>query len=132
MEQLATGGEYLLEIKDKLNDFVREASKISAKYQNQIINDKPFSNELVDNIDVIYPFMDNFERGGCALSINENSFWGIFGCNTATNSALCCRMYSLFLLIEVLLRSTAETWLPFCSFWSISTQILVSHKVRLM
>ena len=60
LERLENGGEYLLEIKDKLNSFVREASKISSKYQEQIIREKPFSKELIDNIETIYPLMNEF------------------------------------------------------------------------
>ena len=62
LDRLEIGGDLLLEIKDRVNDFVKESNKISKNHQNQIAQNKPFSQALVSDIEKIYPQSDEFQE----------------------------------------------------------------------
>lgn len=60
LDRLEIGGDLLLEIKDRVEDFVKKASTMSRRHQNQIVQNKPFSNALISEIEKIYPLSSEF------------------------------------------------------------------------
>ncbi len=57
LERLENGGEYLLHSKDKLSDFIEQANELIKERLGKIRDEAPFSTELVNNIDKIYPLV---------------------------------------------------------------------------
>ena len=62
LDRLEIGGDLLLEIKDRVDDFVKKASTFSRSYQNQIAQSKPFSSALIGEIEKIYPLSSEFAQ----------------------------------------------------------------------
>ena len=56
------GGYLILDIKDRIADFVKKSSVLSKSYQKQIVMDKPFSTALIADIETIYPLSEKFEQ----------------------------------------------------------------------
>ena len=54
-EEIDDGGQYLLQAKDLLDDFVKKAGEISREYIKQIQDERPFSALIYDSIDEIFP-----------------------------------------------------------------------------
>lgn len=52
------GFEHVLDAKNALKKFSKEAGEIEAKYQKDIAANKPFSKDLLDNLDRIYPLIN--------------------------------------------------------------------------
>lgn len=59
LDRLETGGEYLLESKDRLSDFIEQANELIKDRLGRIQNEAPFSTALVENIDKIYPLIES-------------------------------------------------------------------------
>ena len=62
LDRLEIGGDLLLEIKDRIEDFTKKVSILIRCYQNQIANDKPFSNALTNDIEKIYAILSEVEE----------------------------------------------------------------------
>lgn len=58
LDMLEDGGEYYLEAKDKLDYFIDQSNPLMKEHLKKIVADKPFSTALVDNIDKIYPLIE--------------------------------------------------------------------------
>ncbi len=78
LERLEIGGNLLLEIKDRVDEFVKKASTLSHQHQNRIAQEKPFSNALVSDIEKIYPLSSEFQQliedveNDCVIDIDGN------------------------------------------------------------
>ena len=62
LDNIDNGYELTLEIKDKVNDFIRAANKIGKNHQLQISREKPFSSNLITEIENIYPLSEKFQQ----------------------------------------------------------------------
>lgn len=101
-----TGGKFLLMLKGKAAQFDKEANDIGRKYSEQISTAKPFSSQLVEEIEKIFPVSDDFadlvsdiRRGGVA------DIDGVMQL-TSINASLRGRIHLLFM--ENLVREAAE------------------------
>ncbi|MBQ6774190.1 MAG: dynamin family protein [Synergistaceae bacterium] len=101
-----TGGKYLLVLKGKAAEFDKAANDIVNKYQEQIINSRPFSTQLVIEIEKIFPMSDDFAN--IFTDVKRSVVTDIDGVTqlTAINSALRKKIHLLFM--QNLVRETTE------------------------
>ena len=59
LARLENGGEYLLETKDKLRDFIEQSNELIKERLQKVHDEAPFSTALADNIDKIYPLIED-------------------------------------------------------------------------
>ena len=62
LEQINYGMKVVLNLNNRVDDFVKEANILSRRYQNEIFRERPFSKSLVGEIETIYPHSDEFEQ----------------------------------------------------------------------
>ncbi|MBQ7544165.1 MAG: dynamin family protein [Synergistaceae bacterium] len=60
LDRLETGGKYMLQLRGKADTFARAAMEISSRYSSQIISTRPFSTQLAESIERIYPLTEEF------------------------------------------------------------------------
>ncbi|MBR1602502.1 MAG: dynamin family protein [Synergistaceae bacterium] len=61
LNNLETGGKYLLRLKGKAAEFDKEANDIGIKYREQISAARPFSEALKKEIETIFPLTENLQ-----------------------------------------------------------------------
>ncbi len=100
-----TGGKFLLMLKGKAAQFDKEANDIGRKYSEQISSEKPFSSQLIEEIEKIFPVSDDF--ADVVSDIRRGGITDIDGVTqlTSINARLRQRIHLLFM--ENLVREAA-------------------------
>lgn len=105
MSNIETGGKYMLELKGKADLFSKEARDISSRYAEAIASGRPFSTQLAQSIERIYPLTS--ELGNLIDDAKRERVADIDGVTqiTAVDARVRERVHMLFM--ENLVREAA-------------------------
>ena len=106
LNSVDTGGKFLLLLKGKAAEFDKEANDISNNYRDQIASTKPFSNQLINGIENIFPMSDSFSDIFNDIKRSELTDTDGVIQLTSINSELRKKIHMFFM--ENLVRKAAE------------------------
>lgn len=106
LNNFENGGKYLLILKGKAAEFDKEANDITSRYRSQISTARPFSTELINEIETIFPLTENLQD-----IINDVRLRGVIDIDgvpqlTSLNTDLRKKIHLLFM--ENLVRYAAK------------------------
>ena len=97
LNNFETGGKYMLQLKGKADAFSKEARDISSRYSSEIASSRPFSTQLAQSIERIYPLTS--ELSALIDDANRERVADIDGVTqlTAINARVRERVHMLFM-----------------------------------
>ena len=101
-----TGGKFLLMLKGKASEFDKEANDIGRKYSDQISTAKPFSTQLIGEIERIFPVSDDFANA--VSDVRREVVTDIDGVTQLTSININLRKKIHRIFMENLVREAAE------------------------